>query len=87
MCQFMFIHTLQCQGTLNDTMASLHGLGQESSSRGRISSAKILENCRRQCEEGHRRQYEEGHRRQYEENCRRQCEEGHRRQYEENCRR
>ena len=52
----MFIHTLQCQGMLNDTMASLHGLGQESNSRGRISSAKILENCRRQYEEGQRRQ-------------------------------
>ena len=27
--QFMSIHTLQCQGTFNNTMASLHGLGQE----------------------------------------------------------
>ena len=38
---------LQCQGMLNGTMASLHGLEQESSSRGRMSSVETFENHRR----------------------------------------
>ena len=45
-CQFIPIHTLQCQGTINDTMASVHGLEQdgqqEGSNRGRISSVETI---------------------------------------------
>ena len=43
----MSIHTLQCQGTLKETMAFLRGLEQESSSRGRMNSVETFENHRR----------------------------------------
>ena len=33
-CQLIPMHTLQCQGTINDTMASVHGLEQDGQQQG-----------------------------------------------------
>ena len=67
-------HTIQCQGTLNNTMASLHGVGDLGSSRGTISSVETLANRRRQYEEGHRRSIPFRHQREGEDGHNSDCE-------------